>query len=407
MQASYATPWGFTDRPPGVLSGSFGPVGHLEVGGETLLCVGGNNGDYFAFTKDGLLAAAIVGGPRGYGKRFFSIPDGEPGVTDLSDLRKTVENFHGHVTAANGKVYAIAGKNHVTVMRVDGLEQLKRFAGTVTVGPADVTKAAAWAAAKARVDRFLSPDGPTVYAVRYLSKPPEIDGDVLADWAGVPELTIRTTRDASGKKAGEWKAKLAYDKDRLYVAASVTGDRPLRNGAADPATLFQKGDALDVQLGLDAAAPANRADAAVGDLRLLVTLIDDKPVAMLYRYRLAKRPANPVVFRSPVAEETIDEIVPLKNAKIRVEQTPRGWSVEAAIPWADLGGRAPTAGAPLRGDLGFLTADPNGLTTVGRHYWANKSLAPLSDLPSESRIHPALWGDLRFEAPSIDGLLDP
>ena len=97
-------------------------IGNFEIAGETLMCVGGNNGDYFAFTTDGMLAAAILGGPRGYGNRYFSIPDAVPGVTDLSDLRKTVEDFHGHITKADdGKVYAIAGKNHITVMRVDGL----------------------------------------------------------------------------------------------------------------------------------------------------------------------------------------------------------------------------------------------------------------------------------------------
>ena len=408
VQASYATPWGFTDRPPGVLAGSMGPVGHFTIGGETLLCVGGNNGDYYAFTTDGLLAAAIVGGPRGYGKRYFSIPDYEPGVTDLSDLRKTVENFHGHVTRANdGNVYAIAGKNHVTVMRVDGLEHMRRFQGQVTVTAADLEKSGTWSAARTRVERFLSEAGPRIYPVRFLTKPPVIDGDVITDWSGMQELPIRATRDNTGKPAGEWKAKLGYDSDHLYISGTVTGDRPLRNSASDPSVLFQKGDAFDLHLGLDASADPTRADAVPGDLRIVFAMIGEKPVAMLYRYRLAPRSTKPTLFQSPVGELQVDEIRPVRGLKLEIRQTTNGWSLEAAIPWADLGGKPAAKGATLRGDVGFLTADPQGIATVGRYYWANRSLVVLSDLPSEARAHPNLWGEFRFEPPSVEDLLSP
>jgi hypothetical protein len=98
VQNSMKTPWGFYNRPPGVLTGGMVTIGHFPVGGEHLFCVGGNNGDYYAFTRDGLLAATILGGPRGYGRRFFAMPEAIPGETDLSGLRKTVEDFRGHVT---------------------------------------------------------------------------------------------------------------------------------------------------------------------------------------------------------------------------------------------------------------------------------------------------------------------
>jgi len=407
VQASYTAPWGFTGRPPGVLVGSIGPVGHFEVGGETLVCVNSNNGDYFAFTTDGLLAASIVGGPRGYGLRHFSIPDCEPGVTDLSDIRKTVENFHGHVTSANGKVYTIAGKNHITVMRVDGLEQMKRFRGQVTVGAADLKKAEDWSVARARIEQFISREGPKVYGVKHLVKPPEIDGDVLTDWTGVPELTIRTTRDVTGKPQGAWKTRLAYDQNNLYVAATVNGDKRLRNSAKDPSVLFQKGDAFDLQLGLDPTTDATRVDLVPGDVRLLFSIVDDKPVAILYHYRLPKRPAQPTEFKSPVGELVIDEIRPLANAKVQILQTASGWSLEAAIPWTEMGGRPTGEGFVIRGDLGFLAADPQGISTISRHYWANKSNVMLSDLPSEARVHVPQWGELRFQKPSLESLLQP
>lgn len=407
VQASYATPWGFTGRPPGVLTGSLGPVGHFEIAGETILCVNSNNGDYYAFTRDGLLVGAILGGPRGYGKRHFSIPDAEPGVTDLSDLRKTVENFHGHVTAANGKVYAIAGKNHITVIRVDGFEQMQRFDGKIEVTAKDLQHTEEWLVAKQRVERFLSREGPKIYEVRFLTKPPVIDGDVLSDWASVPEASVHTTRDIKNKVQGEWKAKLAYDRDNLYITATVTGDHKLRNSAVDPNILFQKGDAFDLQLGLDPSADSNRAEAIPGDLRLLISEVGGKPVAMLYRYRLVNRPAQPLEFKSPVSEITIDEIRPLSNVNIKLLQAGNGWTLEASIPWAELGGKPNGEGFVIRGDLGFTLADPQGVATVSRHYWSNKTNTVLSDLPSEARLHSRQWGELRFEKPSLDALLAP
>ena len=47
--------------------------------------------------------------------------------------------------------------------------------------------------------------------------------------------------------------------------------------------------------------------------------------------------------------------------------------------------------------MGVLISDPNGLSTITRHFWANRSNVVMSDLPSEARILPALWGEFRFE----------
>jgi hypothetical protein len=410
IQASYQTPWGFYGRPPGELAGGFSLIGYFEIAGETLYCVGGNNGDYFAFTHDGLLAATLVGGPRGYGRRFFSIADYQPGATDLSDLRKTVEDFHGHVTRAeDGHVYVIAGKNHATVLRVDGLERMQRFSGNCVVTSDDLERSRAWTQESGRIARFLSSEGPKVYAVTALRRGPTIDGELLADWPDVEPLTIAEIRGPDGKEIGHWKAQLAYDSENLYVAGSAVDASPLENSAADRRTLFQNGDALDFQLGLDPDAPADRIEAVPGDVRLVLTAVGDEPVCMVYRYRMkSKSPQEPVVFRSPTGEIAIDEIQPLDVAKLAFIRGPRSWTIEAAIPWSALGVKAPTKTTRLRGDLGAIESDPQGTATIARHYWANRSQVILSDLPSEARVLPSLWGEFRFEVTdSIDALLDP
>lgn len=408
VQRSYQTPWGFYDRPPGVLAGGFGTIGHFDIAGETLFCVGGNNGDYYAFTRDGLLAATIVGGPTGYGKRFFSIPDYVPGRTDLSDLRKTVEDFHGHVTRAeDGNVYAIAGKNHVTVMRVDGLEKLQRFSSSCVVTGDDLVQVSKCVQAKARVERFLSSEGPKICTVPMLAKPPVIDGDVLSDWPGVEMTTIREVRSPEGKEVGHWKAKLGFDAENLYVAVSSVDHSPLANRGADRKTLFQSGDTFDLHLGLDPEADPARTEAAQGDIRLVMTALGDEAVCMLYRYRANKPVGEPTVFRSPVGEITIDEVRAMSEAKTAFSRLAQNWTFEAAIPWRALGRPAPVKGLSLRGDLGVTESDSQGITTIARHYWANHSQVSLSDLPSEARVLPALWGEFRFEpAAGVDSLLD-
>jgi len=77
------------------------------------------------------------------------------------------------------------------------------------------------------------------------------------------------------------------------------------------------------------------------------------------------------------------------------------WTIEAAVPWKALGGRELRESVALRGDVGALVADPHGTATAVRYYWANKSHVVLSDQPSEARLLPALWGELRFDLPDI------
>ena len=402
VQSSYQTPWGFYERPAGELCGSLWPAGHFTVRGEDLFCVNGNNGDYYTFTRDGLLVAAIVGGPRGYGQRFFSMPECEPGKTDLSDLRKTVEQFGGWVSSAeDGKVYATAGKNHVTVIRVDGLEKMQRQNGKMEVTTADVQAAMQWADLKgliAQASRRAS-----IFSVPYLSRKPRIDGDIMTDWPLGKAMEIHVTRNPKGEVVESWSASLAYDSDNLYLAAKGLESSPMMNSAPSEARqrLFQFGDGFDLNLGLDPKADPARKEPVAGDVRLVITMVAGSPVAMLYRYKVPGATGEPVKFTSPVGEITIDEIRELTEAQIKIKresgQGSGTWTIEAAIPWKSLGGTAPAGKAALRGDVGVLISDPNGLSTITRYYWANHSNVVMSDLPSEARILPALWGEFRFE----------
>ncbi len=52
----------------------------------------------------------------------------------MSDLRPGQEHYQGCVVRTDdGNVYAIAGHNHISVVRVEGLEQAQRINGELTV----------------------------------------------------------------------------------------------------------------------------------------------------------------------------------------------------------------------------------------------------------------------------------
>ena len=107
-----------------------------------------------------------------------------------------------------------------------------------------------------------------------------------------------------------------------------------------------------------------------------------------------------MTFTSPVTEIVIDEIRELTDAKVFIKRhggEEQSWSLEAAIPWKSLGGSAPAGKTTLRGDVGVLVSDPSGLRAITRYYWANHSNVVMSDLPSEARVLPGLWGEFRFE----------
>jgi len=223
---------------------------------------------------------------------------------------------------------------------------------------------------------------------------------MLDDWPESVFMTIHETRDDAGHLREQFQAALAYDNAKLYLAGRATDASPLRNSAPDLTRVFQFGDGLDIQLGLDPTADPNRRQPAPGDLRLVLARVGEKPVVMLYRYVVPGTPAEKrTVFTSPVGKEEIDLVRELTDAEIAVKQDEHGWTLEAAIPWKSLGAAAPRIGDKLRGDAGILESDSDGTATVRRSYWANKSDVIIGDLPCESRITPALWGDLHV----IDG----
>jgi hypothetical protein len=384
------------ERPPGKLVGEFMPIGHFTIAGEEFFVTNANHGDWYVFTGDGMLAGCIFGGPVGYGRRHWTMPECVPGVTDVSDLRMDEEHFFGSVTRTeDGKVYALAGHNHLSLVRVDGFETIKRLNGTATVRKEDLDAAKTWEIARTAAERALAE--PKVAKMPYVE-----DGGIAVDgsldeWAAPLFMPIHTTLDqATMKDVVDQRVAVAFNDEHLYVAAEIADASPLVNTAANLTNLFKFGDAVDVCLGVNAEASATRTGPVPGDIRVLITQVGDKPVAEVFNFIVpdAPRDKRTRYFSDAGGEVFVDKVHEVDGAMILVTLGQRGYVLEAALPWKALGVPPPKVNSKIRADVGVLLGDENGLRTVERRYWAAKNQTVVADIPTEVRATPILWGEL-------------
>ena len=396
-------------RQAGVPVAQFEVIGHLTFGREELFVSNNNYGDWFVTSSDGLMPTWIFGGPPGYGLRHWTMPDWEYFRTRLDGLRLDSEDFAGSITKADdGHVYLIAGGQHSSVVRVDGFERMARLNGTFKVTAEDLTATRTWEAHAAVMRRAT--EIPKIAAVMLADRYTLTVDGALDEWVSVPFLPIREREEEGKGLVVVEAAALAFDNERLLVAARGTG--PMLNGAADTRAMFQGGDAVDVCLGLDSHADPARTRPVAGDFRLLFTRgKGGQPVAVVYR----PVPADAATavrrerYFSPAGGEImLDVISPIPGALVAIQAAKDSWSMEASIPWKSIGAAAPESGAKLRGDVGVLHGDQNSLRTVDRFYWAAKSQTCVSDEPTEARLTPALWGEISVkEDADAQGLLAP
>ena len=183
-----------------------------------------------------------------------------------------------------------------------------------------------------------------------------------------------------------------YDNENLYLAYLVQGSPKLRNAGQDANLLFKTGDVVDLMLG-----PVGVNKTGEGNLRLLLSQIAAKPIAVLYEKTVPGTPEKArIPFSSPWRTITFDRVTTPSDVKVAMGSGPGGCLVETAIPWSRLGVK-PVAGLKLRGDFGILAADAGGTVTTARHYWSNKSTGLVNDVPGEAELAPQLWGELTLE----------
>lgn len=385
------------DAPPQQYSGQLiattKPIGRPfrpEGADFELWAYNGDRGNIYLMTMDGLFVSQLFADSQVGGSVSWDSKPARRGER-LTGVSKHGEDFWPTINpTAEGPVYLVAGKEHSSIVRIDGLGAIKRIdAGKVEVTP-ELLAEVGEHVVRRDAARQQGADAGTVRA-RVRDRPPEVDGD-LAEWADADWVAIDESASAAVAIAG----------DRLFAAwRSLDGDL-LANSAESLPMLFKTGGALDLMLATDGGAPAGRERPVAGDLRLLVTRAEGEVRAALYRPVHADR--APVPFSSPWRTVTFDRVDDLSRdvelgsgERVEIidedgrERAVRWHEFEISVPLSTLG-FAPKAGESYAIDLGLLRGRDG--ETTRRAYWRNKATGLMNDVPGEAMLHPRLWGKL-------------
>ena len=361
----------------------FGVVGHETAHAGDLgefLVFNTNLGSWNIFTSDGLLAGTIFHDLR-RPCTAWSMAEHQR-YLNLDDITVGQEHFAGYFCKTpDNKYYCVAGHNHLSIVEVIGLDRFKRLGGQLAITADDVAAAQAWEREYQKVKVYEK--APVIDCYR-LKSPPKIDGD-STDWDFISAKLDR--EDAS--------FRIGYDDKYLFLCYQTARMGPLSNTGEQWDRLFKTGASVDLQMGLDPQAPADRKAPVAGDFRLLMTYVADEPIAVLYNAVVPGTPKDKVwIVRSPVGQASFDVVKKLTTARIAAVRDDTKYTIEAAIPLADLGIK-PKPGDRLKIDWGVLVSGKDGHEVMRRVYWANKATGVIADAPSEARLHPQLWGYLR------------
>ncbi len=376
---------------PGLLIGPNKTLGIVHVSDEVgnVFALRGNLGQDFLMTTDGIFVGSMFQDGRLPGE---SLPDREAQLKGMpmEGFSEGGEPFNGWFgKQADGKVRLTTGmaREAGMVLEIKGLETIRRFqGGTIKVDLPTIVRAD-----RENTARLAAAAEAKKTVVKRLDKPFVANGDA-GKWGRIPPVAI--AREGQPEKA---RVRLAYDDANLYVLFEVEDASPWRNVGKDLSRLFKTGDAVDLQLGLDAAVKRHAAPQA-GDLRIVLAGFEGKPVAVVMAPVDKNAPAAArKSYTSPVGTKVFARVEALVTATVAVKAGAGRYVLEAAVPWSALGTTAPKPGTTLRGDFGFISSDAAGLINTARTYWANQATNLVNDEPLEAWLYPDTWGELTFE----------
>ncbi len=354
-----------------------------------MFALNGNMGNMYLFTADGLFVATL----------FQDVRQGTPWAMPLAqrnmrlnDLTLHDENFWPTISQTpDGNVYLVDG-GRSSLVRVDGLDSIRRFpATTVHLADADLQAARAWRLAH-EAGRQQQRGRRTLH-VALRGTAPVIDGKLDdwhdTDWAVIDRRGVAANFD-SRSKPYDVTAAVAISGDRLFAAYRTGEEHLLENSGEMPIAPFKTGGALDLMIGADPNANPRRTAPVAGDLRLLVTLVKGKPLALVYRPVVPDRKGPPVPFSSPWRTIQIDQV---EDVTDRLQFAGKDGNFELSIPLSALALK-PAVGTSIRADIGVLRG--SGFQTTQRVYWNNKATGITADVPSEAELTPLLWGRWDF-----------
>jgi len=378
--------WTYRLPEPGVVIYPFqahGVANVPELPGE-VVCWVSDYGQRYLFTDDMLYVDQLFADGRINYENWPENP--KPGFI-ANKMTPGQESFHGFFTGtADGRYLLTTGFTDCRVFEVTGLNSLRRINGETELKPDYLPRAI-------DIRDFRLSGGKTrgTVRVRRVENPMKIGG-TLAGWDRSDAVRIKVDRDRSAE------VLTAYDRDNLYVAWEVRDNSPMVNKAERWQLAFKGGDAVDLMFraagdNLDASA------ARAGDLRLLITELEGKMTAVLYRPVSGNK--KPFVFDAfegagRANAVKMDEVRPAPEVEAAITRGTSGYIIMAAVPWSLLG-TTPKAGDEGRMDFGVLFSDAEGTGTALRAYWENRDTQIVTDIPSEAGLKPANWGVSKLE----------
>jgi len=355
--------------------------------------INGVNGRWAVWgVQEGVMLGEIFTGRDG---GFGEITHPKRGM-DLTGRKNDYETFFGYFTTADdGKHYAISGRGHFGLCRIEGLDAIRVAKSRMTVA-AD-TVAANVSIRKRLVGERTAKREKRELAVKKVSVSAPgftLDGR-LGEWekndADSLELEMLEPLDAeSGTRFAA-----AWDERNLTLAFS--GTVSTANANQDWKYLFKTGFAFDVLVRPNEKDGDDRPRA--GDRRIVVGPTKAGTwVAVLYEPVVPDAAEDAgVTFASPVAATRIDRVVNLGADDCTVAFVPGDpWTAEMQVSWTALGVK-PQAKRSVRMDFGILVPTGGGTEVDSRHYWANPATGDVGDLAVEAEIKPATWGTVTLE----------
>ena len=359
------TPLGSLVEPTRILGP---PVEPPKGGCGNLFAISGEKGTIYLLTLDGLFIQTLGGDSRI--APLWRMNEARRGMI-VDGVSFEDEHFHPTITQTrdDGSIYLVVGKEHSSVVKLEGLESVKRYDwGSVAI---DTSHAAArrgtLIAEKSRkTDR-------NVLRIVMTDAAPTIDGD-LSDWPKKGESWARIDDRAS--------ASIAIGGGNLSLAFHTDDPDLLSNSANDDRLLFKTGGALDLQI-----ATGSKRSGGQERLRLLVARAHGEIKAIVYRDGFTGAAENDRVrFDSPIGTVFFDRV---ENVTKSLTFAQSKGDYELSIPLSVLR-FDPRHGVETSGDLGVLRGD--GAQTTSRVYWNNLDTGLVSDIPSEARLRPDHWG---------------
>ena len=325
-------------------------------------------GEIYVYSTDGILVTTLGSDIRL--APFWPYPEEKKDMA-ITGLSFDAEHFWPYMFGLDdGNVYLCVGKWHSSIVRLDGLDKVRR----IDLGKIDVTDAMIAAAAPAREEKAAHDAMRDEVSVSPIDA--KVDGD-LSEWPASGWATINPKSSFQLGLAG----------DKLVVAYRTDQPQLLLNSATEFPFAFTQGGGLDLMLRTSGS--GNDKNPMPGDVRLVVTRKNGQTLAVLYRQK-ANPPGNRQTFASPVGQVTFDDVQDVSSS---VEVAAKDGNYEFSVPLSVLGLKDP-AGKEFRGDVGMILSD--GVRARARIYWHNKWDSMAADVPSEARLNPGQWGLFKF-----------